>query len=313
MQFNLNYTPPPSDFKIAHGDSIFLIGSCFSENVQHYLHNYKFNTFSNPNGILFNPFSIAYCLKSVLHQKLFDEKFILERDGLFYSYLHHSSVNDSDRSSLLHKINSINSEAFSFLKEAKVLVITFGSAYAFDHRELDETVANCHKQPGTLFLKKILNIHDIVTAYTQLIRKLQLFNPELKIVFTVSPVKYLKDGIVENNHSKSVLLLAVHELIKNEHCSYFPAFELVNDDLRDYRFYKQDMAHPNEQAIEYVWNKFSDCFLSHKTKELNSQIQKLNLALAHKPMNPLSDEFKKLEEFIAKQKELIKKLFNAVN
>lgn len=308
MQFHLNHTPPPSDFKIAHGSGVFLTGSCFSENINNLLRLYKFKCLSNPGGILFNPASIATGLKNILSQKSFDEKYILEKEGNFFSYLHHSSIHANNKNELLAKIDRDNKTASSFLKEAKVLVITFGSAYAFDHRELDETVANCHKQPGSIFLKKILNIHDIVTAYTQLIRKLQLFNPELKIVFTVSPVKYLKDGIVENNHSKSVLLLAVHELVKNEHCSYFPAFELVNDDLRDYRFYKQDMAHPNEQAIEYVWNKFSDCFFSHKTKELNFQIQKLNLAIAHKPMNSFSDEFKKLEEFIAKQKEEIRKL-----
>ncbi|MBI2721119.1 MAG: GSCFA domain-containing protein [Bacteroidetes bacterium] len=309
MQFHLNYRPTASNFKIAHSDDVFLLGSCFSENIHQYLHNYKFKTLSNPNGILFNPASIAACLKNILHQSDLNEKYVLERDGLFYSYLHHSSVSDSNKKELLKKINRDNLAAFSFLKQAKVLIITFGSAYTFDHRELDASVANCHKQKGTLFLKKLLNVHDIVTEYSHLIRKLLLLNPELKMVFTVSPVKYLKDGVVENNLSKSVLLLAVHELVKNEHCFYFPAYELVNDDLRDYRFYKPDMAHPNEQAVEYVWNKFADCFFTDPTKILNKEIQKLNLALAHKPTNATSDEAKKLQEFILKQKYIIQKLF----
>lgn len=309
MQFHLNYRPTASNFKIAHSDDVFLLGSCFSENIHQYLHNYKFKTLSNPNGILFNPASIAACLKNILHQSDLNEKYVLERDGLFYSYLHHSSVSDSNKKELLKKINSDNLAAFSFLKQAKVLIITFGSAYTFDHRELDASVANCHKQKGILFLKKLLNVHDIVTEYSHLIRKLLLLNSELKMVFTVSPVKYLKDGVVENNLSKSVLLLAVHELVKNEHCFYFPAYELVNDDLRDYRFYKPDMAHPNEQAVEYVWNKFADCFFTDPTKILNKEIQKLNLALAHKPTNATSDEAKKLQEFILKQKYIIQKLF----
>lgn len=309
MQFHLNYRPTASNFKIAHSDDVFLLGSCFSENIHQYLHNYKFKTLSNPNGILFNPASIAACLKNILHQSDLNEKYVLERDGLFYSYLHHSSVSDSNKKELLKKINSENIAAFSFLKQAQVLIITFGSAYTFDHRELDASVANCHKQKGTLFLKKLLNVHDIVTEYSHLIRKLLLLNPEMKIVFTVSPVKYLKDGVVENNLSKSVLLLAVHELVKNEHCFYFPAYELVNDDLRDYRFYKPDMAHPNEQAVEYVWNKFADCFFTDPTKILNKEIQKLNIALAHKPTNATSNEAKKLQEFILKQKYIIQKLF----
>lgn len=308
MQFHLDYTPSPSEFKISHSDTIFLIGSCFSDNIGKYLSDHKFKTLSNPNGILFNPASISKSLKDILSQKPFDEKYILERDGSFFSYQHHSSVNASDRAELFNKINSTNSNAFDYLKKAEVLIITFGSGFVYDHRRLDETVGNCHKQPDTTFLKRLLNVNDIVTGYSRLISKLKQLNPNLKIVFTVSPVKYLKDGVVENNRSKATLLLAVNELIKNENCFYFPAYELINDDLRDYRFYKTDFAHPNEQAIEYVWNKFSDCYFNDKTKALNKEIHKLNLALAHRPMNPDSEENKKLQEFIKKQEEIIKAL-----
>lgn len=308
MQFHLDYTPPPSDFKISHKDFIFLIGSCFSENIGHYLSSHKFKTLSNPNGILFNPASISKNLRDILNQKQLDERYILERDGLFFSYQHHSSVNASDKAGLLDKINSINSNAYGYLKKTKVLIITFGSGFVYDHRRLDETVGNCHKQPDGTFLKRLLNVNDIVTSYSRLLLKLKQLNPNLKIVFTVSPVKYLKDGVVENNRSKATLLLAVNELIKNENCIYFPAYELVNDDLRDYRFYKTDLAHPNEQAIEYVWSKFSDCFFSDKTKALNKEIHKLNLALAHNPMNASSEENKKLEGFIKMQEEEIRKL-----
>ena len=169
-------------------------------------------------------------------------------------------------------------------------------------------VANCHKQPQQIFEKNILAVNEIVSAYSGLIKKLQSFNQKLKIIFTVSPVKYLKDGVIENNLSKSVLTIAIHELIKqHKSCYYFPAYELVNDDLRDYRFYKEDLAHPNDLAINYVWEKFSDTCFNQKTILLNKEINKLNLALNHKEMNTGSLEQKKLQDFISKQKEEIKK------
>lgn len=314
MQFHLNYTPPKFDFTIDHHSKVFLIGSCFSENIGTLLSDYKFKTHSNPNGILFNPLSIFNCLNNIIDDKPFDENLILKRDDIFYSYLHHSSINSSNENDLKENINSENKKAHQFLNECDQLIITFGTAFLYQHIALNKTVANCHKQAATAFEKKCISVTEIIESYSVLIQKLQKFNPKLKLIFTVSPVKYLKDGIVENNLSKSTLILAIHELlIQNNNCYYFPAFELVNDDLRDHRFYKENLAHPNELAINYVWEKFSASCFNEKTMAINKQINKLNLAIDHREMNAGTQEKLKLQDFIAKQKEELKKLDPQIN
>ncbi|MEO6305136.1 MAG: GSCFA domain-containing protein [Bacteroidia bacterium] len=308
MKFNLNYTPPKFDFEIDHKQKLFLLGSCFSENIGDLLSEHKFKTYANPNGILFNPASIHQCLTDILNLKNLSDNFILTRNGLFYSYLHHTSINAPSANELKEKINIQTQKANNFLKESDVLIITFGTAFFYHHLTTGQVVANCHKQPQQIFEKNLLAVNEIVSAYSGLLKKIQNLNPKLKIIFTVSPVKYLKDGVIENNLSKSTLVLAIHELLKqNKNYYYFPAYELINDDLRDYRFYKEDLAHPNQLAIDYVWEKFSEAGFNEKTKSLNTQINKLNLALNHREMAGGSEEQRKLQDFITKQKEEIKK------
>jgi hypothetical protein len=308
MEFHLDYTPPRPDFRIDHDSKIFLIGSCFSENIGNYLNIHKFRTLSNPSGILFNPESIYISLKNILTKKGLDEKHILFRNSLYYSYQHHSSVYDRSKEGLAEKINQMETLSYDFVSTCDTIIITFGNAFIYEHKKLGECVANCHKQPGMDFEKKLLTVNDIVKKYSELFTEIRGINPKARIVLTVSPVKYLKDGVVENNLSKAVLLLAVHQLAREQNCFYFPSFEIVNDDLRDYRFYKEDLAHPNPLAIDYVWQKFSDCFFSDATKGLNQLIKKLHQAADHRLLNEYSDEADKLTEFIRKQKEEIKKL-----
>jgi len=310
MRFHLNYTPAASEFKIDHANSSFLIGSCFSENIGEKLKDRKFNIQSNPNGNLFNPFSIQTSLLALIQDAKTNELNFLQRDHRYYSYQHHSSINASSEAELIEKINKINHECHTFLKSGHFLFITFGSAYYYRHKTLNCTVANCHKQSANTFEKQLAKPEEIVQVYQSLIKKLNVFNPALKIIFTVSPVKHLKDGVIENNLSKSTLLLAVHQLVsENTNCYYFPAYELVNDDLRDYRFFKEDLAHPNQQAIDYVWDKFSDCYFSDRTKDLNEKIHKLHLAMTHRKMQENELESQKLMDFIRIQKEEIKKLY----
>lgn len=308
MQFHLDYTPPQPGFELDHRQHIFLTGSCFAENVATKLKDHKFKIHSNPNGILFNPLSIHQCLNGLMRDEKADKKELIYRDGIFFSYRHHSSIHDEDDHDLLKKINTQNKIASQFLKEADHLIITFGSAFFYHHIGLNEAVANCHKQPASFFEKRMLTVEQITERYSLLLQELNLFNPKLRVIFTVSPVKYLKDGVVENNLSKSILFLSIHQLVKQfSNCYYFPAFELVNDDLRDYRFYEEDLAHPNEQAVDYIWEKFSGCLFSHATRELNKQIHALNLALGHRKLITNSEEAIKLNDFILKQKDLIRK------
>ncbi len=309
MQFHLNHTPAKSIFEIDHSQKIFMIGSCFSENIGNLLKTHRFEVLSNPNGILFNPVSIFNCLNDLVHHNTQDENLILERYGVFLSYLHHSSIHERSKERLVDKINAQNEAAAEFIQNAGYLVITFGTACIYNYTPLNITVANCHKQPASVFEKKMVQPEQVLQLYSGLIEKLQVLNPKLRIIFTVSPVKYLKDGLMENNLSKAILTLSVHQLIqKFSNCFYFPAYELVTDDLRDYRFYKKDMAHPNEQAIEYVWQKFSECFFNSKTLELNDKIHRLNQALQHRSMMDTDNvEAQKLAEFIARQEKEIQK------
>lgn len=308
MKFHLDHTPLNPGFGISHHDQVLLIGSCFAENIGQYFNDHRFRTLVNPGGILFNPFSIANSLQASL-EGTDPEPYLLHRDTLYLSYLHHSSVQAADKASLLKTIGELRARTAEFLQRADLLILTFGSAFVYKHLALDTVVANCHKQPASTFGKFLLSPGDIVSRYNSLLALLRQINPKLKFMFTVSPVKYLKDGLVENNLSKSILSFSVHEIIRqNRDCFYFPAYELVTDDLRDYRFYKKDLAHPNEQAVEYIWQKFSDTFFCEHTRSLNEKIHRLNLALGHNVMSSGSQESRQLESFIARQREEIEKL-----
>ncbi|MDI1354584.1 MAG: GSCFA domain-containing protein [bacterium] len=310
MKFHLNHKPLLSDDKISHRTPVFLMGSCFTQNIGAALTEHKFKTCINPNGILFNPLSIDNSLRSLIYKLPFDEKQVLERDGIFLSYHHHSSISAASKDELITKINSETNQSSMFLNKAKFLIISFGTAFTYFHKDLSLAVANCHKQDASLFEKRLLKVEEIVDSYTQLISDLHAFNPELKIIFTVSPVKHLRDGIEQNNLSKATLLLSIHQILKKQAtCFYFPAFELINDDLRDYRFYEEDLAHPNKLALDYVWKKFSECYFSEATLQLNKLIGKLNRALDHRPIHGSSTEQSKLEEYVDARKTEIKSLF----
>lgn len=309
MAFHLNYIPKPSSTKIDHTQAIMLVGSCFADNIGALFQKHYFKTLINPNGVLFNPKSIYHSLINCLENKETDDAFILKRNELFFSYLHHSSIFNVDQNKLKFELNSLQTKATDFLKQADHLIITFGTAFTYKHKLLATTVANCHKQPGSDFEKTLLTVDEIVKDHSELITKLKKVNPDLNILYTVSPVKYLKDGIEENNISKATLLLAVNQLCKLTNCSYFPAYELVNDDLRDYRFYKEDMAHPNEQAVQYIWNKFSDAFFSADTKQLNQELYSIYNSENHTLLFPESIEAKKFTSALEKKKKELKEKY----
>ncbi|MCX7728922.1 MAG: GSCFA domain-containing protein [Bacteroidia bacterium] len=284
MNWHLNIQIPKFPFEIHHQHKIFTIGSCFVENLSDWFKKRHFNVFSNPNGVLFNPISIYLSLKNIIETPHdFDEKLLFSENNVWKSFLHQTHIFDTNKSSLLKKIIEIQSSAHSFIKASDYLIITFGSAYVYEHIELKQVVANCHKFPPSVFAKKLLSIDEIIQSYHALFQKLISINPKITIILSVSPVKYLSYGTIDNNISKATLILTVHQLCRQfTNVYYFPAYELITDDLRDYRFFKADMAHPNELAIQYVMEKFSASAISHASTEVIKRLEKIMAAMSHK-------------------------------
>ena len=272
------------------------MGSCFTEHMTTKLNLVKFNTLQNPNGILFNPISIAKALNYYIESSSIDDSSLFEMNSLWNHWDFHSSLSQPIKLDVLGKINHQINAGHQFLREANWLIITFGSAFVYQLNN-GEIVANCHKAPAELFMKKMVSIDDIFNSYTSLINQIRTFNPGLSIIFTVSPVRHLKEGFVENNRSKSVLLLSIEKIVSSaNNCYYFPSYELIIDDLRDYRFYAEDMVHPNYLATNYVWEKFSLACIDGKSREIFKDIEQINNALKHRPMHPNSIEHKKFRE-----------------
>ena len=286
MQFHLNYKPLNSQHKITHHDHLMMIGSCFSQHIGNRLSDLKFDIKTNPFGMVFNPESIANALTRILEKNYFTEQDVFEHEGQWICLESHSSVSASTKEELLKELNNFIDTWHSSLQTAQWLTITFGTSYAYKFLTQNKIVANCHKLPQVHFEKILLESAAIVTSYKILINKLRLFHPELKILFTVSPVKHLRDGVVENSLSKAILVQSVHQIIKeNRECFYFPAYEIVTDDLRDYRFYEADMAHPNKIAIDYVWKLFAETYFNEATQSINENIMDIHKAYHHRLFN----------------------------
>jgi hypothetical protein len=314
MNFHLQFPITPSEKKINYEQKIMFTGSCFSENIGEKMLRYKFDAAINPHGILYNPKSIAKAITRYVNNDLIREEELFFANDCWNSWEHHSRFSNPDKQSCIAEINNNITSSYNFLKEAEWLFITLGSAYSYSKKDLNETIGNCHKVPQKEFTKSLLTIESIVEEYNFLIQKLHNFNPKINIVFTVSPVRYIRDGVVENNLSKSILINAVHEIVKqNSNAFYFPAYELVIDDLRDYRFYKEDLVHPNEQAIEYVFEKMKNVFFCDEANILFDKIDDLVTAKEHRPFNELTDEHKKFKSVYFKRTELLQKEFPFVN
>ena len=281
--------PVPHSWNLSHSDSIITLGSCFSDEIGGKLTDYKFNCLTNPLGALYNPMSIHNLINLSVEKEICQDK-ILNRDNAFFHYDFHSSFFAMDKNSLVEKINNKLTEVSEKLKTAQYLIITWGTSWVY--LKENKLVANCHKMPGNLFTKKILSPEEIIENFGALHELLKTFNPDLKIIITISPVRHIKDTLPLNNVSKSILRYATHEItnqFKNVH--YYPSFELCIDDLRDYRFYKEDMIHPNNVAIEYIWNHFSSTFFNSKTSGINLEWEKIKKALEHRPFNEKSTSY----------------------
>lgn len=279
--YHLNIQIPPHKTGIQPKDLLVFAGSCFSENIASKLVKLHFNCINSPNGIVFNPISLAVPFQQLIAQKNYTEQDTIQQNNTWYSLHHHGKIHHENQNELLNQINQNQDNFKKQLLAAKWLFITFGSAWVYTLKSKNTIVANCHKLPQQHFEKRLLSVNEIAAIWQPIIAQLKTLNPELNIVFTVSPVKHLRDGVHENNLSKATLLLAINQLIQDKD-NYFSAYELLNDDLRDYRFYETDAAHPNTMAIDYIFEKFKTTYFNEITLALISEIEKLNMMLAHK-------------------------------
>lgn len=301
MDFRLPFKVPPFSETISHQHSILLTGSCFTEHIVTHLNNAKFSVLENPNGILFNPHSIASSITSYIENKKYSKEDLFYHNEGWHSWDHHSRFSDTDVENALNKINQSIHTAHHFLQQTNWLIITLGSAWIYEliHNEnaasgQSTIVANCHKIPSGNFNKRLMTTEEVLSVMGNMLYRLFLFNPGIKIIFTISPVRHLRDGFVENNKSKAVLIQAVHHLVeKFEQLFYFPAYELVIDDLRDYRFYTEDMVHPNYLATDYVWEQFRSACIAPSSYPLIKEMEKINLAIKHRPFNETSQAHQK--------------------
>lgn len=305
MNFNTQVPFFFPNFEISHKDSILLIGSCFSENLGHKLQTYKFDTELNPFGILFNPHSIAISLNRIKNEQYYHSDELFFHNELFHSWNHHSTFSGEHKEVVLEKINSRIKLANLKLKESNFLFITFGTAFTYLHKPFYNPVGNCHKVEANKFVKKLYEVEELYEIYKKLFFDLQFLNPSLKIVLTVSPVRHLKDGFMENNVSKGILFHLIYKLIGTfKQASYFPAYEIVMDELRDYRFYGKDLIHPNELAIEYIWEQFAKYYFTEETKNINQIISEINKDKNHIPFNKNAESHQKFEANLKKKIEL---------
>jgi len=281
---------PEFNLKMGYHHHSLMIGSCFAENIGNYLQERCLPVIVNPFGILYNPFSVADCLEQLMTQKKFEEDDLFFSNGLFNSFSHHGRFSGPDPGKVLSHINAEAAKALIHLKNATHLFVTFGTSWVFQLKESGKVVSNCHKLPAALFSHNRLSVEQITEIWIPLIGQLRINNPNLRIVFTVSPIRHLKDGAHENQLSKATLLLAIEALIANsgnDLISYFPSYEIVLDELRDYRFYATDMAHLSELATDYIREKFAGAILEQESQLIINEIDKLIQALKHKPFNPL--------------------------
>jgi len=293
MDFKLNFTIPQLSEKISYRDKIMLLGSCFSENIGDLMEEAKFNCLQNPHGILYNPLNIADSIQECINGKKYTETDLFYANEQWNSFHHHSRFSDPDKEKCLSNINNKIETAHHFLKESKWLFITFGSAFIYRNNSEQKFVANCHKIPQKEFTKELVSVQQIVTVYEELIDSLMTINPTVRLIFTVSPVRYIRDGVAENNLSKSILVQAIHQLVnERKTADYFPAYEIVMDELRDYRFFKTDMVHPNDQAIDYVFERFREFAIDDESLNIFSQIIEIKSAMSHRPFNENSDKHK---------------------
>ncbi len=310
MEFRTKVELPAGNEKIPHADRLMLWGSCFAENIGSLLSEYKFTCDLNPFGILYNPASIAQAIRTLHDRRLYTEDDLICDKGSWHSLMHHSQFSSSEKEACLSAINRRIDEGHDNLKQANWLFFTWGTARVYEWKATGEIVGNCHRFPEKLFTRRLLEVDEIVSTYTHLLTELHHQNHRLKVLFTVSPIRHAKDGMHGNQLNKATLLLAIEKLCNIfPFCFYFPSYEIMMDELRDYRFYTDDMLHPTPLAISYIWQCFKDSFFNPETLQFIAQWDEVKKALAHRPFYPQSEAYRSFLSQILLKIERLKEKF----
>lgn len=305
FKLELDIAPPYKKINLA--DKIYLSGSCFSDEMGDKFKKNKFQVLSNPFGTIYNPYAI---LKS-LGNKGVDHNEIIESQGVFYHWDAHGIISDLTKSGLITKMEEANKKSRKFLHTAQWLMLTFGTAFVYELNSSGKMVANCHKIPEKKFNKRLLSKEEIIEYFQKTLSYILKINPDIHIILTVSPVRHIREGLIGNNRSKSILIETVHELVEGStQISYFPSYEILIDELRDYRFYSEDMAHPSQQAVDYIWKKFTTAYFDTETKSFMKEWQQIQSAMNH---TPLQNKSLGHQEFLRQTIKKLKKLENKVN
>lgn len=283
--------------QIDYNSSILLLGSCFTENIGTNFSHFKFRANINPFGILFHPKAIEKLITNSINLKKYTDADVFFHNERWHCFDVNSDLSNPSKEQLLKNLNSAILSTNKQLNSSTHLIITLGTSWVYRQIETDTVVANCHKVPQKKFLKELLSVDEITASLENIIALIKSINPKIQFVFTVSPVRHLKDGFVENSLSKSHLISAIHQIeAPRNHTHYFPSYEIMMDDLRDYRFYKSDMIHPNETAIEYIWEQFKNTWIFKSSFELMNQVGTIQKGLAHRPFNETSEKHQQFLE-----------------
>jgi hypothetical protein len=296
MKFQTTIPIKKSDFLIDYSSKLVSLGSCFAENMGEKFDYYKFSTITNPFGIIFNPISLEKIILRSIHKKYFTEKDIFFHNEAWHCFEVHSELSNPDKTEFLTTLNQLIDITNGHLEKATHCLITLGTSWVYKHIESDALVANCHKVSQKQFVKELISVADIEASLKRIVSEIQVINPNCKFIFTISPVRHSKDGFVENNVSKSHLITALYQFLSNTTSSiYFPSYEIMMDELRDYRFYAEDMLHPNQTAIDYIWMKFSENFIDEIEFDTMKHISEIQKSLSHRPFNPNSESHLKFQ------------------
>jgi hypothetical protein len=310
MKFRTEIDIKKNPAPIGYEQPVMMLGSCFTDNTGSYLEKYLFRVSVNPFGVIYNPMSIKNSIDALLDRERYLPGDLDFYNELYFSFDHYTKFSDPDSNRALEKINHEFLQAKKLFSHCGHLILTFGSAYIYEHKKSGRIVNNCHKIPASHFTRRLLTIEEIIRNYKTLFDRIHSLNPEMMIMLTVSPVRHIKDGLSGNQRSKSVLLLAAAELEKQhpETCSYFPSYEIMMDDLRDYRYYNSDLLHPNDQAIAYIWNHFLETCIKDDAAAIIQKLDPLLKALDHRPLHIHTEAYKKFRE---QTEEKIRKLKNS--